>query len=66
VQSRHERRRQQYQSTIESLPADAVNRLIEMRRNGGAALRKDLLDHCGRVRGFVEQIRTKAPLVVEE
>jgi len=61
-----ERTQQLFQATIESLTDDAVNRLIEMRRMEGAALRKDLLEHCGQIRGLAGKIRERAPLVVED
>ncbi len=62
----HDSTRQKYQATVVALTDDAVNRLIEMRKLEGAALRKDLLDHCARIRDLAAQIRTRSPLVVED
>jgi uncharacterized protein (TIGR00255 family) len=58
--------RREFQETLETITDEAINRLIEMRRLEGTALRKDLLAHCASIRGLADQVRKRAPTVVEE
>lgn len=53
-------------STIERLTATALERLVEMRRAEGEALRDDLLAHCRRIRQVVQDIAQRAPQVVAD
>jgi len=48
------------------LTNEAISRVIEMRRNEGAALLKDLLEQCALIRGRLDRIRERCPGVVEE
>ncbi|MFQ5414735.1 MAG: YicC/YloC family endoribonuclease [Phycisphaerae bacterium] len=51
---------------IERLTGDALDELLDMRRKEGDALRKDLIEHCARVRTELEAVRAQAPTVVDE
>lgn len=57
---------QAFQTTIERLTDEAVDRLIEMRRAEGAALQRDLLDHCEKIRRIAAAVRERCPAVVED
>ncbi len=51
---------------VRRLTLEAMDRLIEMRRTEGRALAEDLRERCEEIRGLVEQIRGRSPLVLEE
>jgi uncharacterized protein (TIGR00255 family) len=51
--------------TVQELTAQAVDRLVEMRRAEGAALLKDLHARCAEIRSRLAEIQTRAPIVVE-
>ena len=51
---------------LSDLTSRAVGALIEMRRSEGDATRKDILGCCDAVRAHLAQIRTRAPMVVDE
>lgn len=55
-----------HQSLIEQLTDAAVDRLIEMRRQEGAALRRDMLEQCEKIRQLLGSIRERCPAVVDE
>jgi uncharacterized protein (TIGR00255 family) len=52
--------------TIERLTETALERLMDMRRAEGEALRDDLLAHCRRIRQVVAGITMRAPQVVAD
>jgi uncharacterized protein (TIGR00255 family) len=52
--------------TVQELTAQAVDRLVEMRRAEGAALLKDLHARCAEIRSRLAEIQTRAPIVVED
>ena len=51
---------------VEALTGEALDRLTEMRRTEGRALREDLLAQCGRIRAWAAEIAERAPGVVQE
>lgn len=51
---------------IKALTETALDRLGEMRRAEGQALRTDLLNQCARIREHAAQIASRAPVVVQE
>ncbi len=51
---------------VQSMTVTALDRLTEMRRVEGQALREDLLGHCARVRALAGEIAERAPVVIAE
>lgn len=58
--------RAQWGALLARLTTEALDRVIAMRAAEGQALAEDLLKHCDLVRGCLERIRQRAPLVVTE
>lgn len=58
--------RQRYLAAIEQVTARALDSLMTMRTEEGKALRADMLDACGQVRGLLDGIREASPRVVLE
>ena len=52
--------------TVSDLTARALTALIEMRREEGQALRRDLHESCGAIRQLLKAVAARAPSVVEE
>lgn len=61
-----ESERDRWVSLVSKLTTEALDRLIAMRAAEGRALAEDLLVHCGVVRGCLERIWPRAPVVVTE
>jgi len=61
-----EAQREHQLEIITKLTAEALDRLIEMRRAEGQALREDLLTQCGRIREHLAAVSTKAPRVLQD
>ncbi len=51
---------------VQRLTAEALEKLVAMRRQEGAALERDLQAQCAELRARFEQVRQRSPLVVEE
>lgn len=51
---------------IRRLTLEAMDRLIEMRRTEGRALVDDLRERCDEIRGLVDAIRRRSPVVLED
>lgn len=61
-----EREREQSLRIVEQLTDTALERLLDMRRKEGQALRADLLTHCERIRANLAAIRRRGGRVVDE
>lgn len=61
-----ETERDQRWGVLARLTETALERLIEMRATEGRGLAQDLFAHCERMRGCLEVIRGRVPLVVQE
>ena len=61
-----EQSREREWTVIESLTNEALDRLVAMRQQEGAAIREDLLGHCAGMRRLIEQITGRVPLVVDD
>jgi uncharacterized protein (TIGR00255 family) len=51
---------------IHKMLAEALDRLIEMRRVEGRTIRDDLFDHCRQIREHLSEVTARAPLVLRE
>lgn len=51
---------------IQRITAEAIDKLIEMRRAEGQALLKDLREQCAEIQTLMTKIASRAPSVVEE
>jgi uncharacterized protein (TIGR00255 family) len=51
---------------VRRLTNEAIDRLIEMRKVEGKALRDDLLGHCRRIRASLQEVAERAPKVLTE
>ncbi len=58
--------RTQYVDAVMALVNQGLDALIEMRRQEGQALLKELLGHCEIIRGLVSTVAGRAPAVVTE
>jgi uncharacterized protein (TIGR00255 family) len=58
--------REEVWATVRGLTEEALDRLTEMRRVEGAALRDDLLAQCARIRELAAEVAERAPVVIEE
>lgn len=61
-----EQARERDAAIVKRLTAEALSRLMDMRRREGDALRRDLIGHCDRLRELVGLIADHAPSVVQE
>ena len=61
-----EQQREQNWALIRKLTEEALERLIAMRSVEGQALAADLQTHCERIAAHLQEIRARAPQVVEE
>ena len=51
---------------VREMTEEAIDRLLDMRRAEGQALRDDLLLHCGRLREHLDAVEQQAPEVAKE
>jgi uncharacterized protein (TIGR00255 family) len=58
--------RERQLAVIANLVNEALDRLIEMRRAEGQALRDDLVTHMGRIREHLAAVGERAPVVLQE
>jgi uncharacterized protein (TIGR00255 family) len=61
-----EEQRSQSGAILHRLLEEALDRLVAMREAEGRALAADLHGHCQRVNGYLDNVRARAPQVVEE
>lgn len=61
-----EAERERQWNVLESMTGQAMDRLIEMRRVEGKALRDDLLGQCGQIRKHLAEIAERSPVVLKE
>lgn len=53
-------------SVVESVTYEGLDRLMEMRRAEGRALREDLIRQCASIREHLQAVRARAPVVLQE
>jgi len=51
---------------VESMTTEGIDRLEEMRRSEGGALREDLITQCSAIREHLQEVRKRAPVVVQD
>lgn len=51
---------------VRKATAEALDKLVEMRRTEGGALRKDIEAHCAAIRSRLPEVEARAPLVVQD